>query len=35
MEAIHFFLYIFYLLSMPRGYSRERTSIHNLHYHFI
>ncbi|WP_049998641.1 IS200/IS605 family transposase [Halococcus sediminicola] len=20
---------------MPRGYSRERTSIHNLHYHFI
>ena len=20
---------------MPRGYSREQTSIHNLHYHFI
>ncbi|WP_129115947.1 IS200/IS605 family transposase [Halegenticoccus tardaugens] len=20
---------------MPRGYSRERTSVHNLHYHFI
>ncbi|WP_101296951.1 IS200/IS605 family transposase [Halegenticoccus soli] len=20
---------------MPRGYSRERTTIHNLHYHFI
>lgn len=20
---------------MPRGYSRERTNIHNLHYHFI
>ena len=20
---------------MPRGYSRERTSVHNLHYHFV
>ncbi|WP_435078816.1 IS200/IS605 family transposase [Halococcus sp. AFM35] len=20
---------------MPRGYSKERTSVHNLHYHFI
>jgi putative transposase len=20
---------------MPRGYSQERTSVHNLHYHFI
>ena len=20
---------------MPRGYSRNRTSVHNLHYHFV
>ena len=20
---------------MPRGYSQERTSVHNLHYHFV
>lgn len=24
-----------YLPIMPRGYSKERTSVHNLHYHFI
>ena len=35
MDAMHLSLYVIHILVMPRGYSKERTSVHRLHYHFI
>ena len=35
MDTMHLLLYVIYILAMPRGYSKERTSVHRLHYHFI
>ena len=35
MDVIHLFVWHIYILPMPRGYSKERTSVHRLHYHFI
>ena len=35
MDVMHLLVYVIYILAMPRGYSKERTSVHRLHYHFI
>jgi len=34
MDATYVFVFTIYNLTMPRGYSKERTSVHRLHYHF-
>ena len=35
MDVTHLLVCAIYTLAMPRGYSKERTSVHRLHYHFI